>query len=683
MPCRAYLRHGASLNLAPDYIRSMLRRMQPYRGPHHSSLCPRQIAAVIMLTGMAAGATAQKPDNTVAAVLAMPDDSAKVYQLSDLCYAYRRSNADSALLFGNAALQLAKRLHFARGEAQACNDLAIIHIDRSAYTTADSLLRGSLTLRTQLKDSAGMAAVHNKLGIIFQSRLMLEEALEEDLQALRIYERTGPPANEATILNNIGILQFNLRRPDDALATHRQAAAIRERIGDGAGLAQSRGNMANVEALLGDTSTAIRHFLDAIAYFREHALMPELAVQLNNLAGIYMAQGNLAAAVERYNEALKIRRDAGQRKAIASSLIGLGSAQLRQGRMESAKRNLLDGLYISRQVGARSEQMQAYLDLARLHARLDHGDSSFRYHQQYSALRDSIFNEDLKARLAQAEAKFETEKKESRIQAQRAEIAELHRQSDHRKLLLTAAAAAIALIVLTSLLLMQVQRRRSRAKHDALRITEREAGLRGVLEATERERKRIAAELHDSVGQQLTGLKFRLEDIAATTDRGQHVDPAVLTGALTIADDASREVRQIAHAMMPKALEESGLEPAIGEMMQRSLGAAGIAHELERFGTGERLPSEVEVGVYRIAQELVQNTMKHARAKQVNVQLLKNNGNLVFIYEDDGQGLVGTPALEGIGIRNIKERTHALRGTISIGNGAMQGMVATLRVPLH
>ncbi len=627
-------------------------------------------------------AAGQKGNNKPGAVLGMPDDTAKVLALSDLCFAYRRLDADSARRFGEAALHLARKLRFLRGEAQALNDLAILRIDRSDYTAADSLLRHSLALRTQLHDSAGMAAVHNKLGIIHQARFMLEEALEEDLKALAIYERTGPPSHEATLLNNIAILQFNLQRPQEALATHQRAAAIREQIGDGAGLAASYGNMANVEAKMGDTAAAVGHYERAIGYFRSEGLRAELAVQLNNLAGIRAGQGRLEEAAAAYSEALSIRNAANDRKGIASSLIGLGGTRLRQGRMGEAGHLLHQGLALSRQVDARSEQLQALLDLARLHARQDHGDSSFFFHQAYAALKDSVFNADMAARLAQAETRFETEKKERRIQMQRAEIAELERRSEHRKRWLVTLAGGIAALVLGGLLLLQVQRRKARARHDAAIIREREAGVRGVLEATENERKRMARELHDGIGQQVSGLKFRIREIASKANAGLPVPPATLKEAMALADDVGRDVRDIAHDLMPRSLEELGLAAATGDMLRRTLDSAGINHEMLQLGMEKRLAPEMEVGAYRIAQELVQNTVKHAQAKQVNLQLLRRRDHLVLIYEDDGRGFTATDGDQGIGLRNIRERVHALQGQCTIGNGDLQGMQATVRLPV-
>lgn len=633
------------------------------------------------------GLHAQEGD--AAAIVALPDSPEKVLKLSDLCFAYRRTDPDSAALFGHTALELAKKLHFQKGEAQACNDLAILRMDRSDYPGADSLLRHALRIRTELNDSAGMAAIHNKLGNILQEQYRLEEALSEDLLALRIYERTGPPAHEASMLNNIAILQFNLRRLTTALETHRRAAEIRERIGDGPGLAASQGNMANVHVQLGDTAAAIALFTRAIAYFREHGLQQELAVQMNNLAGLNLAQGHWDLAAAQYQEALSIRTLLGDNKAIASSMVGLGGTWLRKKMYSDARRMLMAGLALGRRTGARPEQLQALQDLARLHAMENRADSSFAYQERYAALKDSIFNDDLNTRLAEAEARYENEKKEQQLQAQRADLAgkdlamaELRATDQRRKFWTVTVSGVAALVVVSALLLLQVQRRRSASARDAAIIQEREAGLRGVLQATEDERRRIAGDLHDGIAQQLTGLKFRLESIAAGRLSGTVVDDDPVREALAIADDAASEVRSIAHALMPKALNDVGLAPALDDMLKRSLAGAGLAHQLDHYGLDQRLPREVETGVYRIAQELAQNTMKHAQAKSVAVQLLKNNGHLVMVYEDDGRGLLDKTGGEGIGLSNIRERAHALRGIFRIEDGAEKGIVATLRIPL-
>lgn len=622
--------------------------------------------------------TVSAPDK----VLAMPDDTVKVLKLSDLCFAYRRIDGDSALLFGRKASLLARALHYPRGEAQACNDMAIIAIDRSAFEEADSLLTTALAIRTALHDSAGIGAIHNKLGNVRQAQFRLEEALEENYRALRIFERTGPPAREAIILNNIAILQSNMRRYKDALATHYSALAIRARIGDEQGVAESQGNMANVQLQLGDTTAARASYEKAAAYFRRNDLQRELAIQLHNLAGLLAAQGDRERAIPMYAEALAIRERIGEQKAIASTLTSFGDLYLRTGRRSAAGGLLWRALRLSRTTGARNEEMQALLELARFHALENHGDSAYWYYEHYSALRDSTFNADMGGRLAEMETRYGTERKEREIQRQRADIAaknlalaEMGRRSERRRFWLAVVGGVAGVILLVSLLVLQIQRRRSRALRDAAVIAERERGLKNMIDSTEGERRRIAAELHDGVGQQISGLRFRLESAAA--------QDTTLNELLVIADEAGKEVRDLAHQMMPRALATQGLVPALTDMLNKALSRPGLKHGFEVYGVEGRLPQAIETGVYRIAQELVNNIIKHARANSVQVQLLRNKGFLVLIVEDDGVGLGPAVPASGLGMQSMGDRARLLRGALTIEPAPDHGTVATLRVPLE
>ncbi|MBK8530821.1 MAG: ATP-binding protein [Flavobacteriales bacterium] len=152
---------------------------------------------------------------------------------------------------------------------------------------------------------------------------------------------------------------------------------------------------------------------------------------------------------------------------------------------------------------------------------------------------------------------------------------------------------------------------------------------------------------------------------------------------LAIVDDASRDVRGIAHRMMPRALGRLGLVPALEDMLRKSLSSPGMRYAFESHGLTERLPSEVEIGVFRIAQELVANALKHANASEVHVQLLRNKGQLVMIMEDDGQGFDPTSRSDGMGMQNMKDRARVMQAIFSIEPGTQGGTIATLRVPLQ
>lgn len=649
----------------------------------------RVVPLVVLLFPVSLQAQTAAP--TAAQVLALPDDTAKVLKLSDLCFGYRRSDRDSALMFGRMALDLAGRIRYPAGRAQALNDLAIIHMDRSEYGTADSLLHVALAIRTALGDSAGIGAIHNKLGNVYQSQYRLEEALKENHEALRIFERIGPPAKEALILNNIAIIHFNLRQYPEALAMHATAAAVRERIGDGQGLAESKGNMANVEVVLGDTAAALRHFQEAAGYFRAHDLKRELAVQLHNEAGIHLARNATGVALTLFSEALALRESIGEPKAIASSLTGLADTELRRAHPAEALVHARRALDLAGRVNARNERMQAMLVLSRIHAYLDHGDSTYWYHERYSALRDSVFTADMGARLAEMETRFDTERKEREIQLQRAdlasrdlEIVQLGRKADRRRFWLVVAVGGIALLLVTGLLLMQVQRRRANALRTAELLAERERGLKAVVSGTDAERERIARELHDGIGQQITGLKFRLEDLAGRVDGTGSGAVERVREALAITEEAGRDVRELAHGMMPRALGTLGLAPAMQDMLSKAFGRTGVRWSFDHLGVDGRFPAELEIGVYRIAQELTGNVLKHAGAHEVQVQLLRNKGHLVLMVTDDGAGFdPGRVSGDGIGLTGMRDRARLLGGTLQFDSTIGQGTTATLRIPLE
>ncbi len=621
-------------------------------------------------------AVAQVPKVQVDSVLALRDDTAKVLALSDLCFAYRRVDGDSALQFGRSAVSLAQRLKYARGEAQAFNDMAIIHIDRSDFSSADSALHRALDIRRVLKDSAGIGAVYNKLGNMHQAQSRFEEALAENFEALRIFERIGPKTKEALILNNIAILQNNLRRHADALATQERAVELFTAIGDSSGLATSWGNMANSYLALGDTARAITHYEAAARLFRQRDMQRELGVQLHNLAGVVLEQGDRERAEHLYREALAIRERGGEKKAIASSMIGLGKTLMKAGKWAAALPLQRRALFMSREVHAQNERMQALLDIALIHARLNNGDSSYWYHDQYVVLKDSLFNEDLSAQVAEMQERYQAEKRERELQEQRVQIAELAQESARRRFWLVLAASGVGVILLAALLLVQIQRRRARAARDAAIIREREAGLKAVIDATEEERRRLARELHDGVGQQLGGLKHRLEHLRGIADA-----PG-LSDTIINVDETAREVRDMAHQLMPKTLSRLGLVPAVEDLLHKAFNGTATKVELDHVGLENGLPDNVATGLYRIVQELVGNIIKHAQASTVEVQMMKNKGHLVLIVHDNGKGLVLKVGTGGLGLMNIADRARALGGTFIIEGAPGQGTIATIRVPL-
>ena len=203
--------------------------------------------------------------------------------------------------------------------------------------------------------------------------------------------------------------------------------------------------------------------------------------------------------------------------------------------------------------------------------------------------------------------------------------------------------------------------------------------MKAVIDAEESERKRIAEDLHDGIGQTLSGLKLACAGIAERLHSSEGRDAL---GRLTHSlDEACSEVRTLSHRMRPKALNELGLIPAIEDMLSRSLGHSDISYTFDHYGLGKRPGEAVEVALYRILQELVNNIIRHSQATEASVQLYRNNQWIVLVVEENGVGFEYDAVKgRGIGLLNIQSRVEAVGGEVHYETTPGSGTVVTIRL---
>jgi two-component system, NarL family, sensor kinase len=631
----------------------------------------------------------QMVDSLVRVSREMKNDTIKVSVLSDLCFYYRGISSDSAMLFGKQALGLAENLKWEKGIAQAYNDIAIIHMDKNEYDAAIILLNKSLELRKKLGDKLGEAAVYNKLGIIYQEKFQLNEALKYNYKALDIYEKLEHKYYLGFVLNNIGVLHFNLREYEKAIEIQNRALAYRKETGDKYGVAASYGNLGNVYYESRDTLKAIENWEFSIAEFRQMNKPGELSSVLNNLGGLLVVRKEYRKAIPMLQESYQIRKQLNDKKAISSVLISLGEAQMMTGNYYNASISLHEALRLSRSINTRHEILFAYMKLAQLNVYKGESDSAYYYMEQYSLLKDSVFNEDLQGQVAEMRTRYETEKKEKELLEEKAlnanltlEKTEAELSASNRKKWIFGISGGAVAIVFIVLFIMQRKSRKLQADKDAEIIRERESGIKAVITSTEEERKRIARELHDGIGQQLGGLKLAMQKFSNDFAKENDTQKNKLLEITRILDEAATEVRSISHQMMPKVLSELGLVPAIEDMLKKTFGQTDVKYEFETFGITERFHDSIEISLYRICQELVNNIIKHSGANHVTVQLFKNKNHLILIVEDNGKGFDFDSKKEGIGLMNITSRLSTIQGEVYYEPSPVSGTLATIRVPV-
>jgi signal transduction histidine kinase len=610
-----------------------------------------------------------------------PPDTNKVKSLCDLCWEYRFKSADSALIMGNHALQLAQEINYPKGIAQAYNDMAIILIDRANYRTATKYLLESMKIRKELNDLPGTASLYNKLGIIAQKQGRLKDALENQIEALKIYQKLHQDKWIGYSLNNIAIIHQNLGNYEKALEYHRMALEYRISLKDQEGEATSYGNMANLYARMNDTIQAINYYERALALSRELKKDELVCANLSNIGNIYMARKEYNKALDLFNESLRIKEKIGDSKGISSTLSRIGTVYTETFRYKDAAIMLNRSLKMAKNLAVIEEELSALLGLAKLKALTHQTDSSFVLMRHYIALKDSVYDARLKQQILDVQSQYETDKLEQDLFLIKKDKEFTEVKLQQRKTELWLLIFVMISITGAGIFLFYRHQQRQKAAINAERISQQETRMNAVFQAQEEERRRIAKELHDGVGQTISAIKMNYQNLSGKLTEKELIPDLHKIG--TMLDNAGTEVRSISHQMIPKELEQFGLVPAVEGMLNLNFENSSLKVQFEHSGFSERIGTQIELVLFRVLQELVSNIIKHARANQLTVQLIKLQTHVVMNVSDNGIGFdVESKEKNGIGLLNMASRIDAIKGHIHYDSVSGKGTTVTIRTPI-
>jgi signal transduction histidine kinase len=203
--------------------------------------------------------------------------------------------------------------------------------------------------------------------------------------------------------------------------------------------------------------------------------------------------------------------------------------------------------------------------------------------------------------------------------------------------------------------------------------------LRRVVSAQELERQRLARELHDETGQALTSILLGLKSVESA-DTAEELSAA--TAALRELVVATlQDVRRLAVELRPKALDDFGLVPALERLVETFREQTGMSVDFEPGLGDERLPSEIEITLYRITQEALTNVVKHAQASRVSIVLTRRSESISAVIEDDGRGF-GEAGENGLGLLGMRERVALIGGRVAVESSPGSGTTLSIEVPV-
>ena len=199
--------------------------------------------------------------------------------------------------------------------------------------------------------------------------------------------------------------------------------------------------------------------------------------------------------------------------------------------------------------------------------------------------------------------------------------------------------------------------------------------LEASVESQERERQRIASDLHDGLGSLLSAIRLRVL-------RGSTEDPkkqAEETAALI--SQGIDTVRRISHGLLPATLKTLGLRAALAELTDLMTFGGSIEMTFKEKGEPVRMESARELALFRVVQELVNNTIKHAEASEINLRVDWQSDRMQLVFKDNGKGFDVTAASGGLGLMNIETRTNILSGDLKVESAPGEGSTFSIEVP--
>ncbi len=218
---------------------------------------------------------------------------------------------------------------------------------------------------------------------------------------------------------------------------------------------------------------------------------------------------------------------------------------------------------------------------------------------------------------------------------------------------------------------------------------ELEALPQGLLSSLERERRRVAMELHDEIGQSLATLKLEAELLLPDCRPG---DAALAEGLRRVVERISstlEQVSRISYGLRPPNLDALGLEPALRGLVEEVNQGGQLRARLFAKGLEERCDPELELAVYRIVQEGMANAVKHSGAKDISVNIIRGEENISLVVEDDGVGFDPEEARDlrngpmGLGLMTMRERAAQFGGCLCIDSHPGRGTCITAEIPLR
>ncbi len=579
---------------------------------------------------------------------------------NNLMWGYLNTDGAKSRQYALKAIDLSYEENLLNARADALRVLGLIAYGNDDYDVAIEYYNRALEVSDSMKNDGrysesdiddNLSVIYGSIANVYNMQDKVHLAIHYYQKALPIFEKYGWLESTAILYYNIGELYNSMGNSDEARSNYLMAVDAAQKSGDSLLVAMSHKGLVAIYNDAGDMAKVEEAANVCYEYYRNHieeekgdyivTILAFARLQMNHYKDLDRAEGYISEALSLLDDETSWET----RSNVYTVCCEVAMARKQWKKAEEYALMSLEDEYET------YDDIGVYVYLAQIYAELGNNEGVKEYSEKIFRGMAQFANSNYQSGLSQMAVLYETEKKQAAIE-------QLTRE---KRWYMIGSVLIGCIMLLVALLFFLLWRNVRKNRQNAIVV----AKLSGEVA----ERVRIARDLHDRMGGLLTSIKRNLE----YAENPGETNESILT-AKAQTDEAMREMRNVAHHLLPESLKRYGLRVALGDYCRTMKNVS-----FSFVGDEKLIPNQYDEAVYCIVYELVNNAVKNAEANHIRVQLFADAETIVVNVSDDGNGGIAVSA-EGSGMRNIKERVDAIGGTFDVCSEPGKGSEVNIEI---
>ncbi|MBN8640271.1 MAG: sensor histidine kinase [Flavobacteriales bacterium] len=592
-----------------------------------------------------------------------PKKRASIY--SDLTWYYSNISIDSAMLYGQKAIDQSLKIGDSTIIAQAYGDVSTVYLKKGDFNQSLKYMKNVLEIRKAKNDILGLAKVYSGMGLLYYNQNEYNLSMKNYLKALDYVNKTDDERVKYNIQNAMSGLLIDLKDYKKAMKYSESAIKYYEKINSTATLCPMYINRGNIYLALNDTLNALKFYEKGKLICDQTGNKLFHSKALNNI-------GNIKVAQKKYEESKKLfnlynDENKGIKSEFMSYKMKINDADelIRSGKFNEAK-HLLNQLetYFEKEHNLEN-LLLTYKYFVPVYAHLKQSDSVSYYHSKFIILNKKLNDANVLNKTVELETKYQTAVKEKLLLEKEAEV-------KTRNSYIVGLSFLAFVVMILGFLIYRQQKLKNKQQEQEFQLKSAIAQIETQNQLQE-QRLAISRDLHDNIGAQLTFVISSVDNLKY----GNQISDSRVVNQLTKISDFTKstiiELRDTIWAMNTNEFSFDDLRSRIFNFIEKAKSAKEDI--VFKFNVDESLKdmkfsSIIGINLYRTIQEAVNNAVKYSEAKEIEVSVNKQNETVVIEIKDNGKGFDSEFVELGNGLNNMKKRIEEIGGKITINSNS-------------